>query len=149
MSTKGRPNKYYTHVQPYLEQIEKMALSMSEEQIAKTLGVGLTAWKEYKKAFPALSDALKKGRQELVIELQSTLIRRAKGFNYEEKRTIKEDGKIVREEIYTKASLPDVAALHLLLKNLSDGWRNDDKATLDLKREKLELEKQKAENENW
>lgn len=146
---KGRPNKYFTHVFPNLDKVEQMALTMSEKQIAQSLGVGITAWKEYKKTYPALNDALKKGRQNLVLELQSTLIRRAKGFNYEEKKTIKENGKVVREEIYQKASLPDVAAIHLLLKNFADNWRNDDKATMDLKREKLELEKQKAENDNW
>ena len=146
---KGRPNKYFTHVLPNLDKVEQMALTMSEKQIAQTLGVGMTAWKEYKKTYPTLNDALKKGRQNLVLELQSTLIRRAKGFNYEEKKTIKEDGKIVREEIYQKASLPDVAAIHLLLKNFADNWRNDDKATMDLKREKLELDKQKAEQDNW
>ena len=147
--TKGRPNKYFTHVEPNLDKIEQMALTMSEKQIAQSLGVGYTAWKEYKKTYPAINDHLKKGRQKLVFDLQSSLIKRAKGFNYEERKTIKEDGKTVREEIYTKASLPDVAAIHLLLKNLSENWRQDDKATLDLKREKLELEKQKAEQENW
>lgn len=147
---KGRPNKYFTNVQPNLDKVEQMALTMSEKQIAQTLGVGITAWKEYKKAYPALSDALKKGRQNLVLELQSTLIRRARGFNYEEKKEIKDkSGKVIREEIYTKASLPDIAAIHLLLKNFADNWRQDDKATLDLKREKLELEKQKAESDNW
>lgn len=146
---KGRPNKYFTHVQPNLDKIELMALTMSEQQIAQTLGVGYTAWKAYKKTYPAIDDHLKKGRKKLVLDLQSSLIKRAKGFNYEERKTIKEDGKTVREEIYTKASLPDVAAIHLLLKNLADNWRNDDKATLDLKKEKLELEKQKAEQENW
>lgn len=145
----GRPNKYYTNVEPNLSKIEKMALTMSEKQIAQTLGVSITAWKEYKKAFPALNDALKKGRQNLVFELHSILIKRARGFNYEERRTIKKNGEVEREEIYTKASLPDVAAIHLLLKNYDDRWRNDDQATMDMKREKLELDKQKAEQDNW
>ena len=45
--------------------------------------------------------------------------------------------------------MPDVAAIHLLLKNLDDDWRNDDRPTMRLKMQKLELEKTKIENESW
>ena len=114
---RGRPSKYKSHVEPYLDDIRDMALTMTEEQIAKTLGVGYTAFREYKRQYPALNDALKKGRRELVKELRSTLIRRAKGFQYEEKKIIKEGDKVVQEIHATKSALPDVAALNLLLKN--------------------------------
>lgn len=146
---RGRPNKYLTQVQPRLKDIEKMALTMTEKQIAKAIGVGYSSWCDYKLKYPELSDALKKGRQELVVELRSTMIRKAKGFNYEEKKVIKENGKIVREEIYTRASMPDVAALNLLLKNYDkENWSNDPQA-MEIRKKELELQERKLEESSW
>ena len=49
-------------------------------------------------------------------------------------------------EKYKKYAHPDTGAIHLLLKNLDDTWRNDDKATMDIKRGQLELAREKEEN---
>lgn len=146
---RGRPNKYETNVKPHLKDIEKMCLSMTEKQIAEKLGVGYSSWCDYKNKYSELLEALKKGRETLVIELRSTLIRKAKGFNYSEKKTIKEQGVIVREEIYEKASLPDVAALNLLLKNYDkDNWSNDPQL-LQLREKELELKERQVEANEW
>lgn len=146
---KGRPNKYFTHVQPRLEEIKKLCLTMTEKQIAQTLGVSYSCWCDYKNKYSELSDALKKGRESLVLELKSTLIRKAKGFSYSEKKTIKENGVTVREEIYEKASLPDVAALNLLLKNYDkDNWSNDPQM-LRIREKELELKEKQIEENNW
>jgi hypothetical protein len=145
----GRPSLYARKIEPYLDDITDMALSMTEEQIAKTLGVSYSTFREYKKNYPALNDSLKKGRAELVRELKSTLIKKAKGFNYEEKKIIKEHGQVVREEVYIKASVPDVAALNLLLKNYdADEWANDPQM-MKLRYEELELQKMKFKEANW
>lgn len=149
MAGKGQPNKYYTHVEPYLDKIKEMTQNMTEKQIAQTLGVAYSSFRTYKKEHPALVDALKKGRAELVMELKSTLIQKARGFNYEEKKQVIEHGVVVREEIYTKAATPDVAALNLLLKNYDkDNWANDPQA-LELRKQELELQKLKLEDANW
>lgn len=149
MAGKGQPNKYYTHVEPYLDKIKEMTQNMTEKQIAQTLGVAYSSFRTYKKDHPALVDALKKGRAELVMELKSTLIQKAKGFNYEESKKIVEYGVVVREEIYTKAATPDVAAINLLLKNYDkENWANDPQA-LELKKQELELQKLKLEDANW
>lgn len=146
---KGRPNKYETHVKPRLKDIEKMCLTMTEKQIAQTLGVGQSAWCEYKNKYSELTEALKKGRESLVYELKSTLIKKAKGFNYSEKKIIKEHGTVVREEIYEKASLPDVAALNLLLKNYdADNWANDPQA-LKIRQKEIELQERRIEQNEW
>lgn len=146
---RGRPNKYKTHVEPYLEEISEMALNMNEAMICKQLGVGITAWNDYKKKYPQLIEALRKGRRKLVTDLRSTLINKAKGFSYNEKKIVKEGGEIVREEIYTRMSLPDVAAINLALKNYDpDNWSNDPQL-LKIKQEELELKKQQADKENW
>lgn len=148
-TSRGRPSKYKKHVEPYLDKIKQMALTMTEKQIAETLGVGYTAFREYKRQYPALNDALKKGRADLVMELRSTLIRRAKGFQYEEKKIIKEGGEVVREIHAIKSALPDVAALNLLLKNYDrENWANDPQ-TLELRKKELELRERQVEANEW
>lgn len=152
MAKRGRPNKYLTHVKPRLPEISEMCLTMTEEQIAASLGVGKSSWCDYKLKYPELVDAIKKGRDSLVVDLKSTLIKKAKGFTYtEKKKTIRQigDQKSIVIEEYEKYAQPDTGAIHLLLKNLDTDWRNDDKQTMEMKREQLELAKQKAENDNW
>lgn len=145
----ARPDKYKTNVEPYLNEIKQMCLSMTEAQIAETLGVSLAAWKRYKSHYEPLRAVLKKGRQTLVVELRSALIRRAKGFQYEERKTIKEAGQPIREEIYTRTALPDVAALNLCLKNYDkDNWSNDPQM-LRIREKELELQERKIELNEW
>lgn len=145
----ARPDKYKTNVEPYLNEIKQMCLSMTEAQIAETLGVSLAAWKRYKSHYEPLRAVLKKGRQTLVVELRSALIRRAKGFQYEERKTIKEAGQPIREEIYTRTALPDVAALNLCLKNYDrDAWANDPQM-LRIREKELELQERKIELNEW
>lgn len=125
---------------------------MTEAQIAEKLGISVASFENYKKQYPELQKVLQNGKQSLIEELKNTLKKKAKGFYYEETRTSirKENGKEVQVvEKFKKYAQPDTGAIHLLLKNLDESWRNDDKATLDLKREKMELEKERAENENW
>lgn len=147
----GRKNKYESHVKPRLDEIKDWYGTLTEAQIAKKLGISVCSFEKYKTQYPELVEALQSGKDILIEELKDTLKMKAKGFHYEEtKTTIKTDGnglpvKII--EKYKKYSAPDTGAIHLLLKNLDETWRNDDKASIDLKREKLELEKKKAESE--
>ena len=148
----GRKNKYESHVKPRLEEIKRWYETLTEEQIAKKLGVSVASFENYKKKYPELKESLQSGREHLIEELRDTLKKKAKGFHYEEKKTIirevnGQQTKVI--EKYERFSPPDTGAIHLLLKNLDESWRNDDKATMDLKREKLELDKTKAENETW
>lgn len=148
----GRKNKYETHVQPRLEEIKLWYETLTEAQIAKKLGVSVASFENYKLKYSELTDCLQSGRELLIEELKESLKRKAKGFHYTEKKKIIRDVNGQRTQVieeYDRYSPPDTGAIHLLLKNLDDSWRNDDKATMDLKREKLELEKSKAENETW
>lgn len=145
----GRPCKYDTNVKPYLDDVKEYSTYMTEEQIARVLGVSQSAWCEYKKKYQELNEALKKGRAELVKQLRSTLIQKAKGFKYEEKKIIKEKGKVVREEVYQRSALPDVAALNLLLKNYDpDNWANDPQM-IRIREKELELREKQIENNDW
>ncbi len=152
MAKRGRPNKYFSHIKPKLAKITEMCLTMTEKQIATALGVGYSSWCDYKSKYPELSDAIKRGRDDLVVDLKSALIKKAKGFTYtEKKKTIRQigDQKSIVIEEYDKYAQPDTGAIHLLLKNFDADWRNDDKSTMEMKREQLDLAKQKAENDNW
>ena len=139
----GRPNKYLTNIQPRLAEVEKLARTLEEKELAKYFGVSVSSWCEYKSKYSELCEAIKKGRQLLIADLKNTLIRKAKGFKYTEKKIVKEDGVIVREEVYEKQSLPDVAALNLLLKNYDrENWSNDPQV-IELRKQEL---KRKLDN---
>lgn len=167
----ARPDKYEKYVEPYLNKIEQMALTMTEAQIAETLGISIASWKRYKAKHEPLRTVLKKGRKDLVIELKSTLIQKAKGYEYTEKKVVSqhvkwpdelylllrdagfsdeqiEQSQLIRTEVMTKHASPDVAALNLLLKNYDKDWRNDP-AEYELKKRAIELQEKKLEDNNW
>ncbi len=149
MAGKGRNNKYYSHVQPNLEKIEQMLQDMTEEQVARTLGVGYSTWMKYKLQHEELREAIKRGNGCLVVELKSILKQRARGFSYQESKVVIEDDGSRQETIYTKRALPDVASINLLLKNYDrENWANDPQA-LDLKKKELELKEKQVEANLW
>lgn len=145
-------NKYETNVQPRLEEIREWIGTMTEEQIAKKLGISRRSLENYKKQHKELQEAIRGGREDLVIELKETLKRKAQGYHYKETKTvIRDEGgrKVKIVEQYEKYAQPDTGAIHLLLKNLDETWRNDDRETMNLKRQRLEMEKEKSEANNW
>ena len=145
----ARPDKLITHVLPHLEEIKQMCLTMTEAQIAETLGVSYSAWKRYKSRSEQLRSALKKGRQDLVMELRSALIKRAMGFEYTEKKVTEEGGHVTKTETSTKYYPPDVAALNLALKNYDPfNWANDPQM-IRIREKELELQERKIEMGEW
>lgn len=155
-----RPNKYDTHVKPYLKEIKEMALQMTERQIAQTLRIGYTSFIEYKKKYPELVEALGQGRRQLVYELKGKLIEKAKGFYYteesekQERAIDTETGELLDDLVVTERKVnkkyahPDVAAINLLLKNYDPNWYNDPKE-YQLKKKALELQEEKIEQNEW
>ena len=149
MAKRGRKNKYETHVKPYLKEIEEWCNTLTEQQIAKKLGVAYSSWNQYKLDYPELLECIKKGRQDLVSELRSALIKRAKGFSYTETKVVTEAGKVVKTEVVTKIQPPDVAALNLALKNYDkENWANDPQM-LEIRKEELKLRRDKMEQDEW
>lgn len=150
----GRPSVYDARIKPYLPQIHEWIQEKSENQIAKILGVSISAWRKYREAHPEFKEALKRGRDDLVKTLYNTLIKKAQGFQYTEAKTVEERDEngnliITRKETYTRTALPDVAALHLLLKNYDkENWA-DNPQMLELKKQEIEIQKQKADEAAW
>ena len=143
---------YETEVKPYLSDIEEWAGLLTDTQIAARLGIHRETFRRYQKAHPEIQEAMARGRKTLVQTLKETLKKKAVGFEYKETKTVYRDvdGKQTKMvEEYRRYSPPDTGAIHLLLKNLDDTWRNDDRETMDLKMQKLELDRKKAEEANW
>ena len=172
MAKRGRKSKYETHIKPNLPLILEMCKTLTEQQIAEQLGVGYSTFIEYKKQFPELAEVLKKGRQNLVAELRSALIKKAKGYKYTETKVITESVKwpeemyvalleagftieqiessrLVRTEVAHKEMSPDVAALNLALKNYDkENWSNDPQM-LEIRKKELELRERQIEANEW
>lgn len=152
MAKMGRPEKYFSVVVPRFDDIKDMLRTMTEQQISKDIGIAYSTWCDYKNRYPEFSELIRVGRKALIKELKSTLIKKAKGYSYTEKKTVrKKNGDTETEytEEYTKYAQPDTGAIHLLLKNLDETWRNDDKETMDIKRRQVELAERKLDNEVW
>ncbi len=113
---------------------------MIDTQIAKKLGIHVATLYEYQKLYPDFSEALKKGKMPVDIEVENALLKRAKGFEYEEvhveyKPKGKEDEEAKKKPTLIKKIKkffpPDVAACAFWLKNRrSKLWR--DKHDLDV-----------------
>lgn len=145
----ARPNKYELHVEPYLDKIQQMALIMTEEQIAESLSVSYSTFRRYKTENKQLQAALKKGRKDLVLELKSALIKKAKGYEVLETKMEKEYGQVVKVTETVKHFQPDVAAINLLLKNYDkEAWANDPQM-MEIRKKELELREKQIDNNNW
>ena len=169
---RGKPGKYDTYVKPYLPLISEWCRTMTEQQIAEKLAIGYSTWNQYKVDYPEVKEAIKKGRQNLVAELRSSLIKKAKGYEYTETKETTErvkwppdvyamlidagfssedidQARLVKTEVSHKKASPDVAALNLALKNYDkDNWANDPQA-LEVKKKEIELRERQIENNEW
>lgn len=169
---RGRKCLYNTLIKPNLPLIQEMCKSMTEQQIAEQMGVAYSTWNKYKEDFPELMEVLKKGRQNLVAELRSTLLKKAKGYEYIETKEIVshvrwpeemyealteagftteqiESARLVKTETAHKQMHPDVAALNLALKNYDkDNWSNDPQMQR-IREKELELRERQIENNEW
>ena len=97
-------------------------------------------------------EVLKDSKTELKRELKESLKKKAKGYYYEETKTFirEENGKTVKTvEKFKKYAQPDTGAIHLLLKNIDDDWRNDDLVTIKRKEKELQLRERQIENNEW
>lgn len=150
VKSRGRKSYALDEILKRLNEVEQLARDgATEQQIAKVFGITRQTFYKYKNENIDIFNAIKKGRQTLVDDLKGTLVKKAKGFTYTEKKTIIENGAVVREEIYTRSSLPDVAALNLLLKNYDrENWANDPQM-IALREKELELRERQVDATVW
>lgn len=111
-----------------LIRIESWArMGLTDEQIAKNMGVNKATLYDWIKKFPDISNSIKKGKAPIDFEVENALFKRAIGYEYEEvETTIEEiDGK-QRKRIkkIKKVALPETSAMIFWLKNRKpEQWR--------------------------
>jgi len=102
---------------------------LTDKQIAHNMGVTEQTLNNWKKEYPSLFESLKRGKEVVDIEVENQLLKRAKGYSYEEvtKEVRVIDGEPVMMETkrVTKEVLPDVTAQIFWLKNRKPNeWRD-------------------------
>ena len=96
---------------------------LTDEQIAKNLGIGKNTFYQYKKEHQDFSDSLKKGKEIVDYEVENALLKRALGYEYKEITKEKSlNPKTGRYEMtiskeVTKQVAPDTTAQIFWLKN--------------------------------
>lgn len=143
-----------------LDLIEALtAKGATNQEICDALGIGKTAFYEYAKKSAEFAEALKKGREISVGNIENSMYNAAIGGVKKVKKYMKvrrvqyEDGKKLREwddikeyeeEEYIR---PDTTAAIFLLKN----WAHysNEPASLELRRKEVELKEKLVEQEVW
>ncbi|MBE6758841.1 MAG: helix-turn-helix domain-containing protein [Ruminococcaceae bacterium] len=98
---------------------------LTDEEIATKCGICRDTLYEWKKRFPDISDALKKGKDAADIEVENALFKRATGYTVVETRVEYEFGVEIKRVEITKEVPGDVGAQCFWLKNRRpDKWRD-------------------------
>lgn len=97
---------------------------LTDEQISHNVGISPSTLYEWKKKYGEISEALKKGKKVVDIQVENALLKRALGYSYEEKKVeVSDKGEKVTRT--TKEVVPDTTAQVFWLKNRRpDRWRD-------------------------
>ena len=141
---RGKRGKYHQWItKEGLTKIEGWARDgLTNEQIAKNIGINPDTLYTWIKKFPEISESLKKGKEVVDREVENALLKRALGYEYEEVKTYIEevDGKRKKKVEKTIKHVPaDVTAGIFWLKNRKpEQWRNKD--VIDVEKAKADIE---------
>ena len=149
------PKWFDFHVEHYRKQ------GISDHQIAKNLGIAKQTFYEYLKKYQDFADAYKRGKKQIVAQLENAMYKRALGYEYEEVTTeVKTDdkGQIKEKHIkkVKKHYAPDPTANIFILTNLrNDKYKrnpdlkinSDDSQTIELEFVTQKTKKQKEDDE--
>lgn len=98
---------------------------LTDEQIAKNIGISRSTLNVWKDRYSDISDALKKGKDIIDRQVENALLKRALGYEYEEVKEKFEDGVITEHTVTKKEVVPDTTAQIFWLKNRKpDKWRD-------------------------
>ena len=90
---------------------------LTDEQIAQNIRISRDTLYAWKKRYPDISDALKRGKEVVDRQVENALLKRALGYEYEEVKE-KFEGNMMTERTVTKKEVvPDVTAQIFWLKN--------------------------------
>lgn len=126
--------KYHRWLEPEgLLKIEGWAKDgLTDEQIAHNMGVAYSSLRKWRDDFPAISAALKRGKEVVDRMVENALLKRALGYEYEEVKKKYENGVLVEQTVTKKEVIPDTIAQLFWLKNRKpDIWRDRQEITND------------------
>ena len=108
---------------------------LTDEQLARKMGISCGTLYAWKNKFPEISEALKKGKEVVDVEVENALLKRALGYEYTETMVEHSPDGVKRRET-VKFIPPDVTAQIFWLKNRKpEAWRekpvDDDSAGAD------------------
>lgn len=111
---------------------------LTDDQIANNMDIGNRTLYEWKQKYPQISQALKRGKEIVDVEVENALLKRALGYTFTETtKELRENPETGNEElvvtkVVTKEIAPDTTAQIFWLKNRRpDLWR--DKQNVDIK----------------
>ncbi len=104
---------------------------LTDEQIAKNMQISTSTYYDYRNKYVEISEALKKGKEIIDYEVENALLKRAKGYSYNEitheTALNPENGKFEFHitKVVEREVPPDVGAAMAWLKNRKpDKWRD-------------------------
>lgn len=127
---RGRKNYYDEKIKPSLARITELYKEgYTEKQIMDSMGICSAAWYKHKSENPEFMEAIKKGNEQLLDEIEASLWRRAKGYEYTEEKNVTETmlNGVIKEkkETVRKKMAPDVGAIVFALTNRrAETWKN-------------------------
>lgn len=123
----ARPSKYETHVAPRLEEVKDWVRNgATDEEVIRKLGISERSFYEYKKEFSQFSQSLKESKEVVDSQVESALLKRALGYEYDETTRERNDkGELVVTKVVHKQVVPDTTAQIFWMKNRRpDKWRD-------------------------
>ena len=99
---------------------------LTDEQIAKNIGIGYSTLQAWKSKYRDIRDTLKRGKEVIDREVENALLKRALGYTYNEvTQEANEFGELAVSKVVTKQVSPDVTAQIFWLKNRKPKeWRD-------------------------
>jgi len=156
--TAGRPNKYQTLVEPRLDEVMEWARNgATNDEIAGGLGLARSTMQRYLNEFQDFSDAIRDGKRAGIMQVKAALLKRATGYEYEEKEvvvTLGKNGKPDPEKEPKVKTLmrhmpADLNAVAMYLRNSGEEWRDTDATTQAVKEAEAELKRVMAEMQGF
>lgn len=124
----GPRGKYLDWITPEgLLKIEGWARDgLTDEQIAHNIGIRRPTLYEWKKKYPNISDALKRGKEVVDRQVENALFKNASGYYYDEvTKEPDENGKLIVTKVVRKHAPPNTTAQIFWLKNRKrTEWRD-------------------------
>ena len=150
----GRPSRYESEIKPHIEEIkEAVQAGATVEEIAEAFGMAVSTIHKYKSQKKELKDAFAHGRKQVCFKIKAALLKKALGFEYEEEKRVGRKDKggenIILVEKYKRYCAPSETAAAMLLRNYDETWRDNDKASADLRKQEAGLRQAIAEANNF